>query len=61
MSKSGHKGKPQTKCSSDSDSDSDYSSSSSSSSSSIEEEIIIKKHRKKYNINTTFSYTKRCI
>lgn len=47
MSKSGHKGKPQTKCSSSSESES--SSSSSSSSSSLSEEIIIKKHHKKHH------------
>lgn len=45
MSKSCHKGKPQTKCSSSSESDSD---SCSSSSSSVSEEIIIKKHHKKH-------------
>jgi len=45
MPKSGHKSKPQPKCSSSSESDSS-SSSSSSSSSTIAEEIIIKKHKK---------------
>ena len=46
MPKSGHKGKPQPKCSSSSESESSSSSSSYSSSSTIAEEIIIKKHKK---------------